>query len=547
MLSTVSGGSIVGAHYYLEVRNLLQSKKDNDITREDYILIVRRIQDQFLAGVQRNLRVRALANLMDNVRFALDKEYTKSHRMGELYEREIYARAGDGHLREEPRSMRELLVSPPDHPHGEPFKPKFHNWSRRSKVPTLVLNATSLNSGHSWHFTARWMGEPPGLLDLEIDANARYRRLWYDQAPLHLRNYRLGHAVAASACVPGLFEPLTIEGLYPGRTLRLVDGGVHDNQGVAGLLNEECTLILCSDASGQMEDLERPPDGRLGVPLRANSILMDRVREAEYQDLCGRLDSRALEGLFFIHLKKDLDVAPLDWTNCDDPTLAPALSIGTTSYGVDKDLQRKLAAMRTDLDSFTEVEAYALMASGYLMSERETLNLNARRAKDGEPGPWGGFWIDAPRGDWPFLQLEGLMRLPPDSSDVRRRELGRQTGVGASLFFKIWKLNATLKLAAGLLGAAALVLLGVALNAFWFEEIALNSIVVGPAVLLLLLAFLVGLFPMLEWLQPERAASKRLRRLAFALIAFVLMNLHLWTFDKLFLKQGRLKRLLQMG
>src|SRR5262249_14870085 len=153
-------------------------------------------------------------------------------------------------------------------------------------------------------------------------------------------------------------------GLYPGRTVRLVDGGVHDNQGVEALLDEGCTLVLCSDASGRMGDLTRPPDTVIGVPLRSASILQDRVRESEYQDLRGRVENRALEGLFFVHLKKELTVVPLDWIDCKDPARVPLRSLATTSYGIDRDIQRHLAGIRTDLDSFTEVEAYALMASG---------------------------------------------------------------------------------------------------------------------------------------------------------------------------------------
>src|SRR5207244_13263611 len=37
VLSCVSGGSIIGALYYLKVRKLLESKPDSDITRQDYI------------------------------------------------------------------------------------------------------------------------------------------------------------------------------------------------------------------------------------------------------------------------------------------------------------------------------------------------------------------------------------------------------------------------------------------------------------------------------------------------------------------------------
>src|SRR5262249_54793417 len=60
----VSGGSIVGGHYYLEVRKLLQEKNDDDITREDYIAIVQRIERDLLAGVQRNIRWRVASEAL---------------------------------------------------------------------------------------------------------------------------------------------------------------------------------------------------------------------------------------------------------------------------------------------------------------------------------------------------------------------------------------------------------------------------------------------------------------------------------------------------
>jgi tetratricopeptide (TPR) repeat protein len=56
VLSCVSGGSIIGAHYYLELRKLFKEKQDDQISRDDYIEIVKRISEQFLAGVQRNIK-----------------------------------------------------------------------------------------------------------------------------------------------------------------------------------------------------------------------------------------------------------------------------------------------------------------------------------------------------------------------------------------------------------------------------------------------------------------------------------------------------------
>jgi predicted acylesterase/phospholipase RssA len=239
VLSTVSGGSIVGAHYYLEVQHLLETKSDRDIMREDYIEIVRRVQDQFLRGVQRNLRIRVIASFPKNLKMIFSKSYSRSHRLGELYEKELYSRVQDKSGNSQPRLMKDLLIKPKGEPDSDKFRPKFSNWRRRAKAPILLLNCTSLNSGHNWQFTASWMGEPPGLMGDEVDKKERYRRLYYREAPTEeLKSFRLGHAVAASSCVPGLFEPLTIEGLYPDRVVRLVDGGVHDNQGVAGLLDE---------------------------------------------------------------------------------------------------------------------------------------------------------------------------------------------------------------------------------------------------------------------------------------------------------------------
>jgi hypothetical protein len=47
--------------------------------------------------------------------------------------------------------------------------------------------------------------------------------MYYDEAPDDDKNVRLGVAVAASACVPGLFAPVVFDALYEGLTLRLVD------------------------------------------------------------------------------------------------------------------------------------------------------------------------------------------------------------------------------------------------------------------------------------------------------------------------------------
>ncbi|SET52596.1 Patatin-like phospholipase [Nitrosomonas marina] len=543
-LSTVSGGSILGAHYYLEVQNCLQTKQDNEITREDYIEIVRRVQEKFLEGVQTNIKMQTFAGLRDNLNVFFGKNYSRSHRLGEFYESELYQKVADSHANGTPRTMPELLVKPKGESGSNSFKPKFSNWLRQAKVPVMVINSTSLNSGHNWQFTARTMGEPPSSISGEIDNNERYRQIHYEDAPTKdLQNYRLGHAVAASACVPGLFEPLTIAGLYDERTLRLVDGGVHDNQGIAGLLDEGCTRILCSDACGQMGDVTNPSDAPPSVLMRASSILQDRVREAQHQDLRCRLDSRALDGLFFVHTRKELEAAPLDWINCQDPQSPTDTRESLTSYGIDRELQEKIAGIRTDLDAFTEVEAYALMASGYQITKREFELLQAQHRKDGNPGTWGGYDIDANGTDWPFRPLEPLLAMKP-GANAQRNDLSLQLHVARKIFFKTWDVSLTYKILTSL--ALLLVLTGL-LGLIWSVRNDVVSTITWGGLLIAIILFGATLFmPMLQWLKPSGQAKSWLIKFAIAGLGCILANIHLYLVDRWFLARGKLDRLLKL-
>ncbi len=85
VLSCVSGGSIIGAHYYLEVRKLLQEKEDKDVTREDYVEIVKRVESDFLRGVQTNVRTRVAAEFLTNLKMMFSPSYSRTMRAGELY------------------------------------------------------------------------------------------------------------------------------------------------------------------------------------------------------------------------------------------------------------------------------------------------------------------------------------------------------------------------------------------------------------------------------------------------------------------------------
>jgi predicted acylesterase/phospholipase RssA/uncharacterized protein (DUF486 family) len=554
VFSCVSGGSIIGAQYYLEVRKLIQRKRDetadearakdeateNDvIKREDYIAIVRNLERHFLKGVQKNIRTRIAAQFFHNLLMIFTKRYSRTKRAGDLYERHLFSLVDDDHPKREPRYLSDLYITPKEYKEsGEKFSPKNDNWRRTAKVPMLILNAATLNTGHSWHFTASYMGEPPLGIDTDIDGNDNYRRMYYREAPEGFKQVRLGHAVAASACVQGVFEPLTFEGLYPGRTVRLVDGGTCDNQGVGGLLEQDCNVILISDGSGQMGTQDHPSPGLLGVPLRSVDIVQARVRAAQYHELKARHRSGLLRGFMFVHLKGDLDVDPVDWVDCQDPFEAsddarPIYRRGPlTRYGIAKAIQRQLAAVRTDLDSFSDVEAYALMTSGYRMTEQAF-----------RQGCVSGFEEPLKAETWDFLQVEKGMRVP----NKEYRHVQRLLGVSPSKAFKVWMLSKPLKVLALVL--AVLAVAGVVYAFFnWSDLPVVKAMTLGSIGIALLSYLLTKVATMvlgknvMKLVQLRSTVTRIALGVGLAAVGWLVAWPHILFFDWLFLRIGSIER-----
>jgi uncharacterized membrane protein YphA (DoxX/SURF4 family) len=135
----------------------------------------------------------------------------------------------------------------------------------------------------------------------------------------------------------------------------------------------------------------------------------------------------------FVHLKQDLDVAPQDWIGCrlkyqfSEEAKAPADTGFLTTYGIHRDVQQRIAKIRTDLDAFHNVEAWALMTSGYNMTKSlfpKTL-LTATAAGQQEESPAG-----AP---WKFLAIAPRFKQEPP--DPKLLEL---LDASSKVLFKIW-------------------------------------------------------------------------------------------------------------
>ena len=410
-LSTVSGGSIVGAAYYLKVKQLLDGTREDGLAPSDaaYVQIVEELIDAFLAGVQTNVRMRTFLNPLKNIRM-LQEDYSRSDRISELYSATFYeptwASMQRGFGRLPNRSTLDSSFSKSmERPLGEGGIPLhelkiFPNGKKLEdvdaynsdpknefKVPVLILNATTLNSGHNWQFTASYVGEPAvrvfrpataGGSSLEkVDSTPAFPKLRYDDRSLpakvqkKLSTLTLGDAVASSACVPMLFQPMAIHDLYPTESgedvvIQLVDGGVFDNQGLETLLDKQATEILCSDASLQLGGDSDPSTQAYNVFLRSNDIVMDALREQELGEFVSARVGYELSRADLLHWQQE----PLN----DSP--------------LSQDLLEMLSRVRTDLDSFHDREAYALMYAGYgLCHERVGQSIALKKGN-----PWA-FWV----------------------------------------------------------------------------------------------------------------------------------------------------------
>lgn len=341
VISSVSGGSIIAMHYYLKLKDLLEHNDNFSLGKEEFIGLVREVEKEFIKGVQTNIRMQAF---VDN-----DGELTET--LGRLYEKQLFSQTG-----ELPDSMHGLYIRPIiEGKKKESFKPHFNNFELKNKVPVLIINATSLNNGHNWRFTASGMGEVPHMYDMTVDKNKIYEYTRYEDFPTQFQKVSIGKAVAASSAVPVLFDPITMGNLYSnGDTIRLSDGGVYDNQGIAALVSEECDIIIISDASKQLDEQNEPSDFRFDVLGRLQDILMNKTRDSEIKIAKELRRANRIKGLAIMHLK-DGFLNEIIHTKNQMPT--------TTS--IDHDIQEKLANIRTDLDAFHDLESQALIQSGY--------------------------------------------------------------------------------------------------------------------------------------------------------------------------------------
>jgi NTE family protein len=463
VLSTVSGGSIIGAMYYLKVKQLLEHKRPDGLlpSAQAYITLVQELEKSFLNGVQKNLRMRALLNPIKNAKMLISDDYSRSDRMSELYNEIFYKPIQDPTpltLSEWLQDalcirdfrnvfLKDLKIYPPGTQPG--FNLDAYNQAADYKIPILTINATTLNSGEDWTFTASSVGvftsSSPCYPRLQ---SSHYPQLRFDDATLSperinkLNCLTLSDAVAASACVPGLFAPMAIHDLYTYNgeqaVVELVDGGVFDNQGLESLFDQCCTHIICSDACGQLKHDRTPASDTSSVVVRSNDVLMERVRSLIVQDIDDHERRMALKGITidarFWHLREDFNA-----TSFFPNFSSPPDSSDYDKTGANDGQIFLISAIRTDLDTFADTEAHSLMYDGYCLCDKFLNNSTGLTS--------------TPVNTWNFLNIR--TKLDRNSDKVTHC-----LAVGGDMSFKAFRLMGMEgKILAG--GLAIVVMLGI--------------------------------------------------------------------------------------
>jgi NTE family protein len=145
--------------------------------------------------------------------------------------------------------------------------------------PWIAMNATNLETGRPFTFSQVKMED------------STYEYPADDGGPILFRNqnYPISKAVAASAGVPFAFTPVMIHPRYfekPSDVKRarpvLVDGGVYDNQGIHKITQKKsaynCDIIITSDAENLFREVSVYRN-LIQVLVRTSEIFMNRIKD----------------------------------------------------------------------------------------------------------------------------------------------------------------------------------------------------------------------------------------------------------------------------
>lgn len=413
-VSTVSGGSIIGAYYLIEREKMLRvNPKRNRLEVCDQII------KKFSEQLKYNFRMRAVVFYPFYHPVQMILRILKIRHLGDTmakaFERKLFA-----------PSLRVGSLPVQYLPKNSKNSKSFHTFGTR-----LLLNATSLITGKR---VVHSRENETGVKGQINKSNPNY--------------ILLARVVGASAAVPGLFNPLKI-----GNEI-LADGGVVDNQGLETLfdyfeISDESSNLLekryrqleflrerdksdsasteekfkakgdinliISDGAGQFSVKSSPPS-LSGSAMRSMEVLQTANRSKVLQLLLDKHTNKQINSFAFTHMAMNLK---------GRKNISGRLP---TEYIV------PTAELRTDLDDFSLIEREALIYHGYtLMKAQIEMYLSHLIDSSNKIG------ATSSKENWPpkFIKLSIAKDDTEEvAAEKTRMKISKFLSVGSSLLFK---------------------------------------------------------------------------------------------------------------
>lgn len=266
-LSTVSGGSIIGAFYGLHGRNFEEFERKLRMAVQGNVIRGILLSPRFLV-----LAVVLLAALAGIV-YALFTPYAWMGFVGLLVVLGLFM-TFQFRLFPVSRIIEELY---------DRFFFHGKTLADLGSKPVLVINSTNLETGRPFVFSQDRMGDSTYEFDEKAGSGARFL--------FKAAKFPIARSVAASACVPFAFSPIRIAKEYftnPDDHRQyhpaLVDGGVYDNQGIHKLSSTKsshfCDYVIVSDAGNRMP-FEHHYTNTVSLLIRTSDVFMRRIKNMQ--------------------------------------------------------------------------------------------------------------------------------------------------------------------------------------------------------------------------------------------------------------------------
>ncbi|MEO6670129.1 MAG: patatin-like phospholipase family protein [Ferruginibacter sp.] len=172
------------------------------------------------------------------------------------------------------------------------------------KKPSIAIGSTNIQTSRPFTFSKAEMND------------STYKKL---KPPVLFNNdnFPVATAVMASSCVPFAFTPITINAKYfvnsndmSRANPVLVDGGVYDNQGIHKLTQRdsgfECEVVITSDA-GAGSPFKRSYNNVIVLLIRCMDVFMSRIKKFQMQEDLYRNTDFANRQIAYISLGWDIE------------------------------------------------------------------------------------------------------------------------------------------------------------------------------------------------------------------------------------------------